>query len=442
MLIRKYIDQFINNIQYAFIEQDCKNVEKESARKYIDIIINNDQYTIVELDSKNIEKGAALATLKKIEDVIYGGLKYAGGVGDGQNTLSPEEALGKLREKAKYILDGYTAKTSGISSIRKFFGKVDNQISIVETAYNHIENLISPPSVLNLSNELIQYIFSFLDTTSLNNIGPMNRHANDNAMQSYMQRACQYGYKGHNLQEAKQYLHILFQAIDKLIEDGYIPEKYVIRVSAGIDSEATLRKIKCLSSKKALDLKGALDRALLRYAKEGNHMPLEVLINLGVDVETKDEEGQTPLMWACKMEHAEILELLINAGANVNAKNKLGQTPLMLALANAKSKELLKIKNFLATALQNNTVIWARNALFYALHHPSPELLNILLKNGALTNETDNLGNTVLHSAADRDLPEIAQLFLRFGASTTIVNNRGNLPIDCTLSQTTKKILQ
>jgi ankyrin repeat protein len=55
------------------------------------------------------------------------------------------------------------------------------------------------------------------------------------------------------------------------------------------------------------------------------------LISEGVDVNFKDPEGMTPLMFAVQLTTPDIATLLIDAGANVNVKNDYGKTALNLA---------------------------------------------------------------------------------------------------------------
>lgn len=51
----------------------------------------------------------------------------------------------------------------------------------------------------------------------------------------------------------------------------------------------------------------------------------------GAHVDTRDEDGQTSLMWAAAMNSMKIAEMMIENGADVNAKDKNGQTPLIYA---------------------------------------------------------------------------------------------------------------
>ncbi|MBN2515766.1 MAG: ankyrin repeat domain-containing protein [Deltaproteobacteria bacterium] len=51
----------------------------------------------------------------------------------------------------------------------------------------------------------------------------------------------------------------------------------------------------------------------------------------GDHVDTRDEDGQTSLMWAAAMNSLKIAKLMIENGADINAKDKNGQTPLIYA---------------------------------------------------------------------------------------------------------------
>ena len=67
----------------------------------------------------------------------------------------------------------------------------------------------------------------------------------------------------------------------------------------------------------------------------------ELLINKGANKEviahTNPNDEGTPLMYACMLGDIEMVKLLINKGANVNAKNENGNTPLMF-VANEKNQ--------------------------------------------------------------------------------------------------------
>ena len=60
---------------------------------------------------------------------------------------------------------------------------------------------------------------------------------------------------------------------------------------------------------------------LIDVAKVGNTGMVQRLLNQGIDVNAKDEFGDTALMYASAGGHAETVELLLSRAADVNARN-------------------------------------------------------------------------------------------------------------------------
>ena len=86
---------------------------------------------------------------------------------------------------------------------------------------------------------------------------------------------------------------------------------------------------------------------------------ISVLIEAGADVNAKDKDGITPLMWAAWYNDIpEVISVLIKAGAKVNArvplfkdsvdvpestKEKEGWSPLMFAASNNRNPEVISV---------------------------------------------------------------------------------------------------
>lgn len=84
---------------------------------------------------------------------------------------------------------------------------------------------------------------------------------------------------------------------------------------------------------------------LLLASKSGNIQLVDELLDSEADrtggddliylsIETKDEKGWTPLMWAVHNNHLSTVDALIRAGANADARGYDGSTPLALAVRN------------------------------------------------------------------------------------------------------------
>ena len=66
-------------------------------------------------------------------------------------------------------------------------------------------------------------------------------------------------------------------------------------------------------------------------AKKGSKKVAQLLIESGADVNVADKHGETPLHRAAERGHKEIAQLLIESGADVNVVDEGGRTPLYKA---------------------------------------------------------------------------------------------------------------
>ena len=131
-------------------------------------------------------------------------------------------------------------------------------------------------------------------------------------------------------------------------------------------------------------------------ASKGDLAGVQAELDKGVDVDTKDDNGLTPLQWAALEGHKEIVELLIDTGANVNAWSKYG-TPL-----------------------------------HYAASGGYKEIVELLIAKGADVNVKDVRGETALQKAASGGHKGIAELLIANGAKVNAKDELGETPLDWT----------
>ncbi|KKS68502.1 MAG: hypothetical protein UV38_C0001G0043 [candidate division TM6 bacterium GW2011_GWE2_42_60] len=108
----------------------------------------------------------------------------------------------------------------------------------------------------------------------------------------------------------------------------------------------------------------------------------EFLKNGGTkEINTPNENGETPLFYACCKENFKLIELLIKHGANVNTPPQTGFTPLMLVCL----RQNLKLAKLLIehSANVNTPDIDKKTPLYYACNNENLALTQLLIKSGA-----------------------------------------------------------
>jgi glyoxylase-like metal-dependent hydrolase (beta-lactamase superfamily II) len=136
-------------------------------------------------------------------------------------------------------------------------------------------------------------------------------------------------------------------------------------------------------------------------------------------VNLKDDNGSTPLHWASRGVHLEILEYLVKNGANVNASDNDAVRPIhsLSYRGDTGAMEIL-IKEGADLDVKE---INGMTPLMYAVYDGKDAAVNMLLKYGARLDARDESGLTVADIAKDQGHEKLAQYLLTKGAVLTPV---------------------
>ena len=211
----------------------------------------------------------------------------------------------------------------------------------------------------------------------------------------------------------------------------------------------------CLADGQDID-----DAYVQKILDSGNAAKLQQLIDSGLDVNSRDADGDTMLFYLLThVADLDTAQILINAGADVNLPSSSGLTPILVATAAAAELQnnfravdnpnsdvdleiakanLTQQKNFLIQRSVNLLKLLIDNGADINQETPrgtplmnastsdlNLPLVEILLKSGAKVNQQDRYGRTALFYAAAFGSENISTALLKAGADIQILDNDG-----------------
>jgi ankyrin repeat protein len=171
------------------------------------------------------------------------------------------------------------------------------------------------------------------------------------------------------------------------------------------------------------------NRALIDAVEHSTVEIVQDLLRAGADTHFSSPTGSTSLMrvfW--RWYDVEILvELLLRAGAEVNSQDNEGQSPLLIAPVNEHEKAMVRLIN-------NGANVNAQNrrgdtALLKASRTGDLAVVELLLRHGCRVDLTNTLGRTALLEATNWGHTEIVRSLVVAGADTTRSDLKGRTPL-------------
>uniref|UniRef100_A0A7N6BUP9 KAP NTPase domain-containing protein n=1 Tax=Anabas testudineus TaxID=64144 RepID=A0A7N6BUP9_ANATE len=168
-------------------------------------------------------------------------------------------------------------------------------------------------------------------------------------------------------------------------------------------------------------------QSLFSYVEEENLAAMKAHLDKFRDVDSRSDNGQTPLMVAAEQGNLDIVQELIRRGANVN----LDDVDCWTALISAAKEGHIEVVREL---LENNANLEHRDmggwtALMWAAYKGRTDVARLLLEKGANPNITGQYSVYPIIWAAGRGHAEIVHLLLQHGAKVNCSDKYGTTPL-------------
>lgn len=186
----------------------------------------------------------------------------------------------------------------------------------------------------------------------------------------------------------------------------------------------------CLKSIKNIELKNKdINEELLLAINNCSISKILELINRGVDVNGRDDKGNSALMLAAKEGHRGVVKTLIwNGAADINYKNYYGNTALMIA-SEYGNKEVVKLLiKVEADVNEKNCSGWSP-LMMVSASNGCLETARLLIEYGANVNYKDNINRSILNVASANGYLEMMELLIEKRANLNHQDDLGFTPL-------------
>jgi len=162
--------------------------------------------------------------------------------------------------------------------------------------------------------------------------------------------------------------------------------------------------------------KGA-ESSIYTAASSGDIDKVKSLIKSGVSVNGDPRSSKTPLYWAVKNEHRDVAKLLIDKGADVSSAH------LLYYASMHGYRDLVEF--FIQKGANVNSRYWKDTPSHYTVWGGHTDVLELLLAHGADANQKGQHGRSLLHLAAGSGSADMTKMLLGKHADVNAKENKG-----------------
>lgn len=180
-------------------------------------------------------------------------------------------------------------------------------------------------------------------------------------------------------------------------------------------------------------------KGFLKSAEKSDYKALILFLGSGVDIDTRDGRGWTPLMMSCFNGNEEIALLLIQHSADIHAKDSGGYGSLHWAAFNGYGNVVKLLIEKGADVNERSNHGWT--PLLQAATRGHLVAAGQLIAGGANVNLATDDGWTPLHKAAANGHAEMVKLLLSKGANRNAAYRDGTKPVDLAIKGGHEKIV-
>lgn len=163
-------------------------------------------------------------------------------------------------------------------------------------------------------------------------------------------------------------------------------------------------------------------------AEHGHVEVMERLLRLRGSVDSRDDEGCTPLHFAVRSGHQSALQTLLNAGADPSAQDRYGQAPLYEAVRGGLADVAQTLLDAGASPNCHDS-IYTSTPLHEAARGDQVRMKEVLIGAGADVDALNERGRTPLHVAASYGHAGFAEALLDAGADVNRQDHDGQTPL-------------